>query len=174
MLVRAEELWRLLIEKGQQEDENFEQSLYLQPGATDEQLDQLENTLGVTLPEELKCFYRIHNGQDWKIGSSAIINNLTLMPISQIIDTWTFLQEEFDPGDDLIPEIEETIKPVLWNPKWIPIAENGGGDNLCLDTDPTEFGTLGQVISYWHDCGDRSTRAKSLFAFIENYLNEVD
>lgn len=170
---QAERLWKHIIEKGTSLEDNFEEALNLQSGATEEDFQLLERTLGVKLPEELKSFYRIHNGQVWRMGSSGFIRNLTLSPISGIIENWTFLQEEFDP-DDLEAEIDIEIKPYLWNPKWIPIASNGGGDYLCIDTDPSEAGVVGQVLYFWHDWGRRSVEGKSLFAFIEICLAEED
>ena len=81
------------------------------------------------------------------------------------------MQEEYDP-DDMQPENEKEIKPFIWNSKWIPIADNGAGDYLCMDMDPTEAGTIGQVLYYWHDWEDRSLDANSFFEFIEICLLE--
>lgn len=171
---KAEQLWQRIIEKGSNLEAGFKESLNLQPGATEEDLQLVEETLGVTLPEEMKSFYSIHNGQVWNTGVNAFVRNLTLSPTVKIIKNWQFLQEEFDPDDETELENEEGIKPFLWNPKWIPIAENGGGDYVCIDTDPSEAGTSGQILYYWHDWGDRSVEAKNLFAFIELCLNEED
>ncbi|MGE7111186.1 SMI1/KNR4 family protein [Lysinibacillus sp. NPDC047702] len=167
MNTQANNLWRCIIEK------KGKDALNLQSGATDEEFQLIENTLGVTLPQEMKSFYGIYNGQVWNLGIEPFVRNLTLSPISEIIENWMFLQEEFDP-DDLLPDIEYgvEVKPMLWHKKWIPIAENGGGDYLCLDTDPTEEGVVGQVLYFWHDWGNRTTVAKSLFEFLEKCLNE--
>jgi cell wall assembly regulator SMI1 len=173
MIKQAELLWQLIIEKGTSQEADFEQSLNLQLGANEEDFQLLESVLGVKLPEEMKELYRVHNGQDWKVGVNPFVRNLTLSPISEIIDNWSFLQEEFDP-DDIEPEIDNEIKPALWNPKWIPIATNGGGDYLCVDTDPSITGVTGQVLYFWHDWGSRSIKAKSLFDFIEICLKETD
>lgn len=171
---RAEKLWQQIFEKGSPLEEQFQQSLNLQLGASDEELKLVEATLGVTLPEEMKSFYRIHNGQVWKPGVNPFVRNLTLSPTSAIIENWQFLQEEFGPEDALELDHEEQIKPVLWNKKWIPIAENGGGDYLCIDMDPSESGTVGQILYVWHDWGDRSVEATDLFAFIELCLKEEE
>lgn len=162
MNTQANNLWKCIIEK------KGKDALNLQPGATAEEFQLIENTLGVTLPQEMKSFYSIYNGQVWDLGIEPFVRNLTLSPIAEIIDNWMFLQEEFDP-DDLLPDIEYGVgvQPLLWHEKWIPIAENGGGDYLCLDTDPTEEGVVGQVLYFWHDWGSRTTDAKSLFEFLE-------
>ena len=171
MINQAELLWQRIIEKGTSREVNFEETLNLQPGAKDEDFQLIESTLGIILPEEMKNFYRVHNGQDWSVGVNSFVRNLTLSPISQIIDNWKFLLEEFDP-DDLESDIDNEIRPFLWNSKWIPIAENGGGDYLCLDTDPSEAGVVGQVLYFWHDWGKRSVEAKNLYEFIEICLEE--
>lgn len=171
---KAEQLWQQIIEKGESVEENFKESLNLQQGAADKDFELVESTLGVRLPEEMKSLYSIHNGQVWNTGGNAFVRNLTLSPTFEIIENWKFLQEEFDPDDELELENEDEIKPLLWNSKWIPIAENGGGDYVCIDTDPAESGTVGQILYFWHDWGDRSVEAKSLFEFIELCLAEED
>ncbi|HDX9500114.1 TPA: SMI1/KNR4 family protein [Bacillus thuringiensis] len=172
MINQAEWLWQRIIERGSNSESNFKESLNLQPGAGDEDFQLIEDTLGLTLPEEMKSFYRVYNGQIWEPGVNPFVRNLTLSPISEIISNWEFLQEEFDPDDDLEPDIEKELKPALWNSKWIPIAENGGGDYLCIDTDPSEVGFTGQVLYYYHDWGRRAIEAKNIFSFIEICLKE--
>lgn len=169
---QAELLWQRIMDKAASVTD-VEAALNLQPGATDEDFQFVEKALGVTLPEEMKALYRVHNGQVWDIGVNAFVRNLTLSPLSQIKENWTFLQEEFDP-DEMEPEIGDGIKPMLWNCKWIPIAENGGGDYLCLDTDPSSKGSVGQVLTFWHDWGHRSVEATGLFEFIQKCLEEED
>ncbi|MFB8374901.1 SMI1/KNR4 family protein [Paenibacillus taichungensis] len=174
MIEQAELLWRRIIAKGTGANADFEVALNLQPGARDEELQSVENQLGVTLPEEMKALYRVHNGQTWNISVAPFVRNLTLSPLDQVKENWAFLQEEFDP-DDMEPEIEDdAMKPVLWNCKWIPIAENGGGDYLCLDTDPSGSGSVGQVLYFWHDWGHRSVEATGLFEFIQKCMEEKD
>lgn len=172
MTNKAELLWQRIIERGSNYESNFKESLNLRSGASDEELQLIEDTLGVKLPEEMKSFYKVYNGQDWELGVNPFVRNLTLTPTSEIIDNWCFLQEEFDPDDDLELDFEKELKPFLWNSKWIPIAVNGGGDYLCIDTDPSEAGVVGQVLYYWHDWGDRSVKAKNIFEFIEICLKE--
>lgn len=172
MTNKAEELWQRIIERGAMYEENFKECLNLQPGATEEELQLLEETLKVKLPEEVRNFYKMYNGQVWEAGVLAFVRNLMLSPIYEIINNWSFLQEELDLEDDLELDIEEGIKPFFWNSKWIPIAENGGGDYLCIDTDPSEEGVVGQVLYYWHDWENRSVEAKSFFEFIEICLEE--
>lgn len=59
-------------------------ALNLQPGATAEEFQLIENTLGVSLPEEMKSFYSISNGQAWDIGVEPFVRNLTLSPLAEL------------------------------------------------------------------------------------------
>ncbi|MBO7776747.1 SMI1/KNR4 family protein [Burkholderia pseudomallei] len=43
------------------------------------------------------------------------------------------------------------MKDDWYNLKWIPFTHDGSGIRLCLDLDPAEGGTLGQVVRIWHD-----------------------
>ncbi|MGE7021955.1 SMI1/KNR4 family protein [Solibacillus cecembensis] len=172
MINQADRLWKRIIERGSNNGSNFKESLNLQSGASDEEFQLLEDTLGVLLPEEMKSFYRVYNGQVWVTGVNPFVRNLTLSTTSEIIDNWIFLQEEFDSDDDVEPDIEKELKSFLWNSKWIPIAVNGGGDYLCIDTDPSEAGVVGQILYFWHDWGNRSIEAKNIFEFVEICLNE--
>jgi cell wall assembly regulator SMI1 len=169
---QAELLWQRIIERGSTYEKNFKESLNLQAGASEDELQLVEETIGVTLPEEVKSFFRVYNGQVWDLGVNSFVRNLTLSPTSVMIENWSFLQEEFDPDDGLELYAEKELKPLLWNSKWVPIAANGGGDYLCIDTDPSEAGAEGQVVYFWHDWGNRAVEAKSLFEFIEICLED--
>lgn len=173
MTNEAQLLWQRIVERGARDVADFKGRLNLQPGASDEELQLLEDTLAVTLPEQVKSFYKVHNGQDWEVGNEPFVRNLTLLPISEIIANWTFLQEELDLDEYTELDVEDGIKPFFWHAKWIPVAENGAGDYVCIDTDPSETGTVGQVLYYWHDWENRSVEAKSFFEFIELCLQEA-
>ncbi|MGZ7440932.1 SMI1/KNR4 family protein [Paenibacillus sp. TH7-28] len=173
MLKQAERLWSLIIEKGEAKEDGFQEALRLRPGADEAEFEHAEKALGLKFPEEMKTFYQVHNGQDSDLGSEPFVRNLTLSPLGEIVENWNFLREEFE-ADEMEPDIGQEIKPLLWNDKWIPIAYNGGGDYLCLDMDPAEAGQVGQVLYFWHDWGNRSVEAASLFSFIQMCLEEDD
>ncbi len=173
MDTQAQQLWNRIIAKGLERNPLFEEKLYLYEGATGEDFATLERTLGVQVPAQLQSFYRIHNGQQENKANTCFLRNLTLSSITEIIENWTFLQEEFDP-EDIEVDAQPGVKPFAWNAKWIPIASNGGGDYLCIDTDPAEEGTVGQVLYFWHDWEYRSVEATSLFEFIEMALQEEE
>jgi cell wall assembly regulator SMI1 len=77
---------------------------------------------------------------------------------------------EFEDFEDVEP-----VGPVKgefwWNPLWIPIATNGGGDDICIDLDPAEGGKVGQIITFWHDWELREVILDSLEEWLINTIN---
>ena len=58
------------------------------------------------------------------------------------------------------------VPDLWWNPKWIPLTADGGGNGKMIDLDPTGNGTAGQIIQMWHDDPIRSKEADSLYGFL--------
>ena len=57
---------------------------------------------------------------------------------------------------------------------WIPISDNSGGEHLCVDLDPAEGGTVGQLFSYWHEYGAWRIVAPSFTVFLERLLKHLE
>jgi len=67
------------------------------------------------------------------------------------------------------------VRPVWFHNKWLPITSNGGGDNLCLDTAPTDQGSFGQLITLWHDDDVREPIYDGGFEdFFESYVTDLE
>ncbi|WP_322906115.1 SMI1/KNR4 family protein [Paenibacillus campi] len=167
----AEHLWKAVQQHAITMNKCKLEQLCLRHGAKQDDFAELEKRLNVQVPDQLREWYRVHDGQDDRLETMPLLRNLTFSAIDKIIETWTFLQEEYD-SDGAEAENESAIKPVLWNPAWIPIATNGSGDYVCVDTDPAEEGTYGQILYFWHDWNNRSVEAESLNAFIQLCLHE--
>lgn len=162
-------LWERIIKNRMSISPDFEEKLYLQNGASDIEIENLEKKLNLKIPQEMRDFYKVHNGQKWRVGCKSFVDNLTLLSLDEIIETWEFINDEAD-WEGYTPDNSQEIKPMLWNSKWIPVATNGGGDYVCIDTDPTEQGGVGQILYYYHDWEKRSVDAMGLFQFIEERL----
>jgi cell wall assembly regulator SMI1 len=63
------------------------------------------------------------------------------------------------------------MQNVWWNKKWVPFAEDGGGNLLCIDLDPGEQGVSGQIIGFERGSGPYPTEFKSFGEFL-NYQFE--
>lgn len=151
----------------------------LNAGASEADFAELEQTLGYALPEEFKELYRVANGEA-DIGS--VFAGEEWLSIERIIDEYNIWQELYQNGtfqeDDGTPygcEPEAGIKPDFWwNPKWIPLSADGGGNGKMIDLDPSEQGTAGQIIQMWHDDEAREKVANSLREFLQNYVRDLE
>ena len=146
----------------------------LQPGATEAEIRETEKFLSVEFPDDVKDSFRIHNGQsNQKVG---FINGLEFLSLKRIRDEWTNWKDLFDSGafGGWKSESEKEIRLDWWNPKWIPLTHDWGGNHECLDLAPTEYGNVGQIISMWHDDGTRQVIAESFSHWLEQFANELE
>ena len=85
MIHTAELIWQNIIDAGANRIDNFAELLNLQPGASEPEFRRLEETLGVTLPEEFKSFYSVYNGQIWNSDVEPAIRNLLLHQLQKLL-----------------------------------------------------------------------------------------
>ena len=152
----------------------------LNAGAAEADFVRLEAVLGYALPEEFKELYRVADGES---GTAGVLASEEWLSIERIIEEYGVWKNLLDDGifadDDGTPydcEPENTaIKGDLWwNPKWIPLTADGGGNGKMIDMDPTERGTAGQIIQMWHDDAARSKEADSLRGFLTQYAQDLE
>lgn len=151
----------------------------LRPGAIDAQIQEIEELLGVQFPEDFKASYRIHDGQVF--DAPNFFDNWEFLSLKRIIDEYNFWKELWNEGklgdgrEECRGNADGAIKiNYHWNPKWIPITNNSTGDNECLDLDPDENGTFGQVIIMWHNDPDMSVIANSFRAWLEQFTDDLE
>jgi cell wall assembly regulator SMI1 len=144
------------------------------PGAIEAEIDETERLLGITLPEDVKQFYRVHNCTDdlglFPSSDPSGWDNMAFspLPLEQVRSDWEDWKGLVEIGQfaDLSAKPAAGIRADWWNCGWIPIASNGGGDFQCIDMAPTETGRSGQVISMWHENGRRELIASSLADYL--------
>lgn len=129
---------------------------FIQPGASEAQISDLERSLSIQLPEDVKSSYRIHNGQ--RAYTYGLMSGREFLSLERIKDEWQAWKEllddgtfETDDGQDQGSEPAQGICNVWWSPGWIPLTYDGSGNHDCLDLNPAEGGTYGQIITMWHD-----------------------
>jgi len=151
--------------------------LRLKEGATQEQLEKLERVIGLELPESVKAFYRIHDGQTKGYGP---IFGLQLLSINGIIGSWKTwyalkddgMNEEF--AGRMTSRPAGTIKKFYLNLRWIPFTHDQSGNHLGIDFDPDVKGRLGQIIAFGRDENEKKLIANSFPEFLENYIRQLD
>ncbi len=155
----------------------------LNPGASLEEIETIQNILNIKLPDDYIASCMIHNGQNQESPSLTCWG--TLLSLGVISDSsfttlcaeWTMLKgvyDEYGINESEGDRLDNLVKNFWWIPKWIPITSNGGGDGLCLDLDPGENGTQGQVIEFIHDSGSRKVEAPSFRSWFEQLVNGVE
>ncbi|WP_413406934.1 SMI1/KNR4 family protein [Paenibacillus amylolyticus] len=158
-----EELDMLLEEKVQDEENQELLEAYREfEGVTDEQLDAFEREQGIRLPADFRAFYKRKNGSGY--GFHVLYPSLEerresepfyLLSLEKIQkEQSTLVENRMDDyfTEEEIRELDPRIKPYLFQKKWITFGMLGGGSlYLMFDFDPTEQGTVGQIIMYVHD-----------------------
>lgn len=123
----------------------------------------LHATLGTTLPDDLLESLRLHDGQ--ADPAAAFAESDALLSAHEIAAQWSIWKNLVSGGDfdDMTSDPDAGIRDDWYNLKWIPFTHDGSGNHLCVDLDPAEGGTVGQVIRVWHD-DDRRERVASSYA----------
>jgi cell wall assembly regulator SMI1 len=146
----------------------------LAPGASERDLLAFERTIGANLPADARQSYLRHNGSAG-VRLLSVVGEGKWVTVKEAARQWKFFQ-------DIRPDLEAggflstplgPMKEVHISPGWVPISDNSGGDHLCVDLDPAEGGTVGQLFSYWHEYGAWRFVAPSFTAFLEHLLKHL-
>lgn len=117
---------------------------YLRPGASEETLQRAEAFIPITLPEEVKAFYRIHDGQ------LPLVDGWSLYSVKSICESW--LVEVNNTGStapDDHPDLADPTdahRAASWHPHWLPFMGHWFGPRYCIDLAPGPKGRVGQII----------------------------
>ena len=145
----------------------------LAAGASLAEIEALQRAINVS-QEDLFVSLEQVNGQ--ASSDEAFYERFVLFSASEIAANYALMNEEVVP--DLIEsgiDLDEgesigPVKPQIWNVGWIPFAGDGG-NFLCLDTDPEEDGSVGQVFSWWRDGSANTWLAESYTAWLEALMD---
>jgi cell wall assembly regulator SMI1 len=140
-------------------DENWFEETALPPGANEKQIEAIEKTVGLKLPNDLKEFYRLHDGtgkitlmafDPWRI-------TYPVLSLSGIAAQWKTIQKALKAGAfdsaDFANKPNGPIAKVWFHPAWIPVVDNQNGDYLFVDLAPGKGGLRGQVIDFFRHSG---------------------
>ncbi|HAZ48357.1 MAG TPA: hypothetical protein DDW76_26355 [Cyanobacteria bacterium UBA11369] len=137
----------------------------LKQGAKAEEIKTLGDRIGLSLPEDFAAFLIVHNGAMW-------FSSYEYLDTERIYQTWSRMNRLKEEGvfDRLqVPDASKgIIKNTWWDSHWIPFAEDGDVNLLCIDLAPDANGSMGQVI-YWekHE-GPLPSGCQSFFAWFRD------
>ena len=161
----------------------------LNPGASLQEIQEIQHILGVRLPDDYVASCLIHNGQNQElpalipsgfrgsIGGALLALGVTNdSSFHTVLSEWIVKKSVYD--DDMYDEggrLSEAVKDAWWVPSWIPITSNGAGDGDHLDLDPGKGGRWGQVIAFVHDdYDDRVVQAPSFRTWFEQIVEGLE
>ncbi|MFJ6460185.1 SMI1/KNR4 family protein [Streptomyces sp. NPDC091387] len=149
---------------------------FLLPPATAEDIAAVETELGVSLPEALTLSLRRHDGSSdsgWPAGQllscARIISETTVW--RDLLADGTFDDEaDFNAND----ADAQALQPGWWNPGWISLDADGGGNGSALDLSPGPDGTVGQIIDMDHEVGPSGPTAPDFIGYLSDRLEELE
>ncbi|QSW88018.1 SMI1/KNR4 family protein [Flavobacterium endoglycinae] len=143
--------------------------------ATIEEIEYLEKTLDVNLPDSFKNYLLTFNGQSCELnGIQPLIGYNNFLSIEEIIKTWRMMSELFDDGESIDWVKENRIKPVIWNRKWIPFTDYEGSQKIVIDLDPGKNGKIGQIFCYHSGMDYEETEFDEIISgSFEDFSNEI-
>ncbi|NNC38126.1 MAG: hypothetical protein EX271_09145 [Acidimicrobiales bacterium] len=167
-----DEEWKLYIDCAEKSHPPFKS--YLAQGAKLEDITSAETAIACEFSEDLKHLLSLHDGSN----EYQVLPGWELYSCARIVDEWSvwenLYQTQFKP-EKYRCNPNGTIKgDEWWRLKWIPFCGDGGGNHLCLDMDPPAGGTIGQIITMWHDADNRDVAAKSLTGYISMIAGDID
>jgi cell wall assembly regulator SMI1 len=151
----------------------------LQVGVTEDELRSTEDELQVTLPETVRDFYRIHNGQvtdRYGFTAQKFLYGWETPNLGRVVQQWKSWKEVLEDGafQGIESAPDDGVRNDWWNVKWIPVAQNSAGDHLCIDLAPAKGGSAGQMISVWHDASERTMVAASFQEWVERFTTGLE
>ena len=143
----------------------------LMDGASQEEIRCFETTIGFSLPNDYLASLSIHNGY-------VDINSYSYISIDESLRKWLMMKglseegafKDFEPHHPHRNKIQNT----WWCLGWIPFAEDGSGNMICIDITPDINGVVGQII-YMEIQGEGpiASQFRSFFEWLESYRNDL-
>ncbi len=140
-------------------------------GASSQDIANLEATLGLRLPDDVRESWSIHNG----LNGGFLLHHGELLSLDGIAHHWQDYRQRYgDVFDDYEPvELQGPAKKVWWNRKRVHVTENNG-DHITLDLDPPSDGNYGQLLEHSHEVGPMGILAPSWGSFLERIASDLE
>lgn len=142
----------------------------LMEGISEDELINLEQKIGISLPEEYKASLKNHNGE-------CYISDYNYLNGELAFDKWLMMKELYEEGEFEGLQINYPEKNIIqnkwWDLKWIPFAEDSGGNMICIDMNPALKGVKGQIIYWEANEGPIPSKYKSFLDWLESYKNDL-
>lgn len=104
----------------------------LRPPASEQELAEVEQTVGLPLPEEIRLLYKWHNGSgDTEASCVQLIPEWPFLSLAGSITHWRKRNLQYQ--DDL----DDTGACFWWKTSWLPLAYDFTGELFVVELSPT-------------------------------------
>jgi cell wall assembly regulator SMI1 len=146
----------------------------LNPPASSDQLRKFEDSIKVKLPQEVWESYQVHNGQG---DGPGIVYGLPILPLDDCLHNWRGWAgyepvDYMDEGCCSFPS--EFVRQAYFDPGWIPLTDDSGGNHIGIDLNPGQKGTAGQVIVFGPDDELHTVLARNWRQFLADLAGELE
>jgi cell wall assembly regulator SMI1 len=142
----------------------------LNNGISDQVLTEFESQTGLTIPEDYKTSLKIHNGD-------VYFHSYCYQSLEGVLKSWLLMKQQVEAGAfegrQIFNEGEEVIQNIWWCSRWIPFAEDSGGNFICIDLEPASQGIVGQIIKMEVNAGPVATEYESFFEWLKSYRDDL-
>lgn len=113
----------------------------LRPAAPPESRASAERATGGGWPDDLRRWFALHDGIGGAPYAAILTGGFRPIPVREVVDTWRMYREIFDGFDGTEPAGLDRREPagtvaLAFLPSFIPIARDGAGCALFVDTRP--------------------------------------
>ncbi len=142
----------------------------LAPGADPSSLESFAAETKIGKGSELLASFALHDGK-CDISDYTYVNHRHALAVWR--DMNRYKHDDIFGGRRPDQGHGGLIKDEWWNDGWIPFAEDGGGNLLCVDNDPGPKGEAGQIIRFETDFGPGPTGMKSLSQWLKDFASKL-
>src|SRR6266540_683725 len=115
----------------------------LAPPASEREVKELEDFVGLGLPESFKRSLRVHNGQRDPTRCHSFCEEGIFLNTTEIAETWKTLSELDEGFRQQYPGWDSHEFGDWWNRNWIPFTQSDCG-SLCINLDPRLGDRIGE------------------------------
>lgn len=150
----------------------------LRPPASDAELADLSQALGVKLPPSFLDLYRWRNGQH-DASQPGPFYGLSFLSIADVRTAWEGWNEILADDDFDLHGFSSSVAPGVVkeryaNRRWIPFSHDWGGNHIGVDLDPGPRGRVGQVINFGRDEDAKYVLGHTVEAFVARIADELE
>jgi uncharacterized protein (TIGR02996 family) len=143
------------------------------PGATAEELEQVEQAIGQPLPADVRESLAIHNGTNENfLFFAALLGTTSITSIWNVWLPMDFYNDDYRDGMSSFPA--EAIALDYANRGWIPLTDDAGSCHLGVDLAPGSSGTVGQVINFGKHERQKCALATSWADFLADFASFLE